>query len=160
MAGPDSELAAAGFQGRSPCFAGIRSQGGASWDHHVVDSWQSGVEPPAKHFYLNSSPVGRINAPVPKQTTRNPTSNLGKAARARQTADKVSSTCRASSDRSHFSDRMDADTLIRTLRAYDASFDATALQKALDDGQSAEILDWATRYITPDTLLSVDELNQ
>ncbi|KAK3357981.1 hypothetical protein B0T25DRAFT_175145 [Lasiosphaeria hispida] len=55
--------------------------------------------------------------------------------------------------------RMDSDALVRTLRAYDASVDATAVKAALDDGPSA-LRDWVALHVTPDTLLSPDELNQ
>ncbi|KAK3322818.1 hypothetical protein B0H66DRAFT_215478 [Apodospora peruviana] len=75
--------------------------------------------------------------------------------------------------------KMDAESLIRVLRKYDASFDATVIKAAFpqshghdnhgdDDserehGQQAEagvLADWAALHVTPDTLLSVDELNQ
>ncbi|KAK1833586.1 hypothetical protein QBC39DRAFT_389822 [Podospora conica] len=62
---------------------------------------------------------------------------------------------------------MDAETLIRTLRAYDASVDATAVRTAFDASQpghsssaSSSLRDWVARHVGPDTLLSVDELNQ
>jgi hypothetical protein len=55
---------------------------------------------------------------------------------------------------------MDAEYLVRTLRAYDSSVDAATVRTALSDPQSAEFLHWAALHLTPDTLLSVDELNQ
>ncbi|KAK0711931.1 hypothetical protein B0H67DRAFT_602550 [Lasiosphaeris hirsuta] len=54
---------------------------------------------------------------------------------------------------------MDSDALVRTLRAYDASVDATAVKAALDDGPDA-FRDWVALHVAPDTLLSPDELNQ
>ena len=68
---------------------------------------------------------------------------------------------------------MDADTLLRTLRAYDASVDATAVRAALandsshidsdsdsDNPKSNPIRTWVARHAAPDMLLSIDELNQ
>lgn len=57
-------------------------------------------------------------------------------------------------------ENMDAEYLVRTLRAYDSSVDAATVRTALSDPQSAEFLHWAALHLTPDTLLSVDELNQ
>ena len=54
---------------------------------------------------------------------------------------------------------MDAESLIRILRAYDASIDATAV-KAAFDGDDSALREWAALHVTSDTLLSVDELNQ
>lgn len=55
---------------------------------------------------------------------------------------------------------MNAESLIRTLRAYDASVDAAAVRAALSEPKSADFVRWATVHLTPDTLLTVDELNQ
>jgi hypothetical protein len=55
---------------------------------------------------------------------------------------------------------MNAETLIRTFRAYDASIDAAAVRTALSDPKSADLVRWAAVHLTPDTLLTVDELNQ
>ena len=70
---------------------------------------------------------------------------------------------------------MDADFLIRTLNKYDASFDAAVIKTALHHGGHADnperedsdagqgsgpLATWAAAHVTPDTLLSVDELNQ
>jgi hypothetical protein len=55
---------------------------------------------------------------------------------------------------------MDAESLVRTLRAYDASFDASAVRAALSGPEGAELLRWATVHLTPDTLLTVDEITQ
>lgn len=77
-------------------------------------------------------------------------------------------TCRINYQRlSAHARAMDAETLIRTLRAYDASVDATAVRTAFDASQpghsssaSSSLRDWVARHVGPDTLLSVDELNQ
>ncbi|KAK4238988.1 hypothetical protein C8A03DRAFT_14622 [Achaetomium macrosporum] len=55
---------------------------------------------------------------------------------------------------------MDADSLIKTLRAYHPSFDAAAVRAALGDPKSTELGRWASVHLTPDTLLTVDELSQ
>ncbi|KAJ4303923.1 hypothetical protein N0V88_001523 [Collariella sp. IMI 366227] len=57
---------------------------------------------------------------------------------------------------------MDVESLVRTLRAHDASFDAAAVRAAFSDSASisTDLGQWATVHLTPDTLLSVDELNQ
>ncbi|KAL2270533.1 hypothetical protein VTJ83DRAFT_2717 [Remersonia thermophila] len=58
---------------------------------------------------------------------------------------------------------MDVESIIKTLRAYDPSFDAAAVKAALSDPTSADALElrnWAKHHITPDTLLTVDELKQ
>jgi hypothetical protein len=55
---------------------------------------------------------------------------------------------------------MNAESLIRTLRAYDASIDAAAVRTALSEPKSADLVRWAAVHLTPDTLLTVDELNQ
>jgi hypothetical protein len=58
---------------------------------------------------------------------------------------------------------MDVESLIKTLRAYDPSFDAAAVRAALSDPTSPDALElrqWAKDHISPDTLLTVDELNQ
>ncbi|KAK1756381.1 hypothetical protein QBC47DRAFT_379831 [Echria macrotheca] len=55
---------------------------------------------------------------------------------------------------------MDADALIRTLRAYDAAVDATAVKAAFDSEDSHAVAAWVARHLAPDTLLSIDELNQ
>jgi len=55
---------------------------------------------------------------------------------------------------------MDVESLIRTLRAYDAPVDATAVRAAFDDEHNNAVRDWVALHVTPDTLLSVDELNQ
>ncbi|KAL2259425.1 hypothetical protein VTK26DRAFT_6909 [Humicola hyalothermophila] len=55
---------------------------------------------------------------------------------------------------------MDAESLIRTLRTYDASFDAAAVRAAFSGPDSADLVRWAALHVTPDTLLSPDELNQ
>lgn len=74
---------------------------------------------------------------------------------------------------------MEADSLIRTLKKYDASFDVAAIKSAFprhghghsrnssighdleEDGQnSGRLASWVASHVTPDTLLSVDELNQ
>ena len=55
---------------------------------------------------------------------------------------------------------MDAEALIRTLRAYDASVDATAVRAAFDNEHNHTLRDWVALHVGPDMLLSVDELNQ
>jgi hypothetical protein len=55
---------------------------------------------------------------------------------------------------------MDVESLIRTLRAYGASVDATAVRTALDNEHDNALRDWVSLHVAPDTLLSVDELNQ
>ncbi|KAK0622579.1 hypothetical protein B0T14DRAFT_150219 [Immersiella caudata] len=55
---------------------------------------------------------------------------------------------------------MDVESLIRTLRAYDASVDATAVRAAFDSEHDNALRDWVSLHVAPDTLLSVDELNQ
>lgn len=59
---------------------------------------------------------------------------------------------------------MDAESLVRTLRAYDPSTDAAAVKAAFSDpkslDKSRDFVRWAARHLTPDTLLSADELNQ
>ncbi|KAK3302676.1 uncharacterized protein B0T15DRAFT_487707 [Chaetomium strumarium] len=55
---------------------------------------------------------------------------------------------------------MDAEALIKTLRAYDPSFDAAAVRAVLGDPKSSELRRWAAVHLTPDTLLTVDELSQ
>lgn len=55
---------------------------------------------------------------------------------------------------------MDAESLLRILRTYDASCDAAAVRAAFSGPESAEFVRWAAVHLTPDTLLSPDELNQ
>ncbi|KAK4215734.1 hypothetical protein QBC37DRAFT_116916 [Rhypophila decipiens] len=75
---------------------------------------------------------------------------------------------------------MDADSLIRTLKKYDASFDGATIRTAFhrqghglsgdasighelengNDQASGRLASWAASHVTPDTLLSVDELSQ
>ncbi|KAK3933922.1 hypothetical protein QBC46DRAFT_325865 [Diplogelasinospora grovesii] len=55
---------------------------------------------------------------------------------------------------------MDSESLIKTLRAYDASFDAAAVKAAFRDERSTALADWVRAHVTPDTLLSADELSQ
>lgn len=55
---------------------------------------------------------------------------------------------------------MDDESLIRTLRTYDASFDAAAVREAFKGPDSADLVRWATLHVTSDTLLSPEELNQ
>ncbi|KAL2158866.1 hypothetical protein VTH06DRAFT_4058 [Thermothelomyces fergusii] len=55
---------------------------------------------------------------------------------------------------------MDADSLITILRAYDPSFDASAVRRALSDPAAVHLLRWAKLHITPDTLLTANELSQ
>jgi hypothetical protein len=55
---------------------------------------------------------------------------------------------------------MDAESLVRILRTYDASVDAAAVRAALLGSNSADLVRWAAAHLTPDTLLTVDELNQ
>jgi hypothetical protein len=60
----------------------------------------------------------------------------------------------------HCAPKMNAELLVRVLRAYDASLDAAAVRAALAGPDSADLVRWAAVHLTPDTLLSVDELNQ
>lgn len=55
---------------------------------------------------------------------------------------------------------MDATEALRTLRAYDAPVDASAVRNAFDSDHHNALRDWVSRHAVPDTLLSVDELNQ
>ncbi|KAK5659637.1 hypothetical protein OQA88_844 [Cercophora sp. LCS_1] len=55
---------------------------------------------------------------------------------------------------------MDAESLIRTLRAYDAPVDATAVKAAFDNEHNQVLRDWVSLHVGPDTLLSIDELDQ
>jgi len=58
---------------------------------------------------------------------------------------------------------MDADTLVKVLRTYNVSFDAGAVKTALSDPNSpeaSELAHWAAVHLSPDTLLTPDELNQ
>lgn len=56
---------------------------------------------------------------------------------------------------------MNIESVVRTLRAYNASFDAAAVRAALADSSSTtDLVRWAPLHLTPDTLLTVDELNQ
>jgi hypothetical protein len=55
---------------------------------------------------------------------------------------------------------MNAESLIRTLRAYDVSLDAAAVRAAISASNSTHLVHWATLHLTPDTLLTVDELRQ
>ncbi|KAK0639544.1 hypothetical protein B0T16DRAFT_423361 [Cercophora newfieldiana] len=55
---------------------------------------------------------------------------------------------------------MDVESLIRTLRAYDAPVDATAVKAAFENEHNNALRDWVSLHVTPDTLLSIDELNQ
>ncbi|AEO55642.1 hypothetical protein MYCTH_2087011 [Thermothelomyces thermophilus ATCC 42464] len=55
---------------------------------------------------------------------------------------------------------MDAESLITVLRAYDPSFDASAVRRALSDPASIDLFRWATLHLTPDTLLTANELSQ
>lgn len=53
---------------------------------------------------------------------------------------------------------MDVDHLVRILRTYDASFDTEAVRVAF--GQDNSLATWAATHLTPDTLLTTDELLQ
>jgi prefoldin subunit 5 len=55
---------------------------------------------------------------------------------------------------------MNAESLVRILRAYDVSLDAAAVRAAVSASDSTQLVNWATVHLTPDTLLTVDELNQ
>jgi hypothetical protein len=55
---------------------------------------------------------------------------------------------------------MDAESLIKIFRVYDASVDAAAVKVAFNDPNSSDFAHWATVHLAPDTLLSPDELNQ
>lgn len=55
---------------------------------------------------------------------------------------------------------MNAESLIRTLRAYDVSLNAAAVRSAISASDSGHLVRWAAVHLTPDTLLTVDELNQ
>lgn len=77
------------------------------------------------------------------------------------------------------SPEMEADSLIRILKKYDASVDGAAIKAAFhrqgddhlrtasighelteDSQASGRLASWAASHVTPDTLLSVHELNQ
>ncbi len=55
---------------------------------------------------------------------------------------------------------MDGEALVRLLRVYDASFDAAAVRASLSGPNSSDLVRWAAQHLTPDTLLTPDELNQ
>jgi hypothetical protein len=55
---------------------------------------------------------------------------------------------------------MDRDSLVAVLRAHDASLDVTALKAVYDQNNAGAVAEWAKSHLTPDTLLSVDELDQ
>ncbi len=55
---------------------------------------------------------------------------------------------------------MDSDALVRILRVYDTSFDAAAVRASLSGPKSSDLVRWATQHLTPDTLLTPDELSQ
>ncbi|KAB5517503.1 hypothetical protein GE09DRAFT_566794 [Coniochaeta sp. 2T2.1] len=55
---------------------------------------------------------------------------------------------------------MDIDTLTSIIRQYDASIDTQAISAALDNDESGVLAEWAAVHLTPDTLLTVDELQQ
>ncbi len=56
---------------------------------------------------------------------------------------------------------MNSEALTALLRTYDASFDANSV-KALyeDEGRRVAFESWSRLHLTPDTLISVDELEQ
>ena len=56
---------------------------------------------------------------------------------------------------------MEPEAVITLLRSYDASFDANSV-KALyqDEDRRVAFEGWSRLHLTPDTLLSVDELDQ
>lgn len=49
--------------------------------------------------------------------------------------------------------------LIDVIRRYDVSVDSSVLQSILKDGEQGRLLsEWAKSHLTPDTLLTKDEL--
>lgn len=56
---------------------------------------------------------------------------------------------------------MNCEELVGILRRYDVPFDHPAVKAAFEDEQSSPSLaDWAKLHLTPDTLLTVDDLLQ
>lgn len=55
---------------------------------------------------------------------------------------------------------MDSEALVKTLRVYDPSIDASAVRAAFSAPNSAEFVRWATAHLSSDTLLTPDELSQ
>lgn len=53
---------------------------------------------------------------------------------------------------------MNCDELVEILRRYDVPFDHGAVKGALEAEESSPLGDWANVHLTPDTLLTVDEL--
>lgn len=57
--------------------------------------------------------------------------------------------------------KMNCDELVGILRQYDVLFDHGAVRAAFEAEQpSSDLADWARLHLTPDTLLTVDELLQ
>lgn len=55
---------------------------------------------------------------------------------------------------------MASDDLLKVLRKYDVALDPRAIALAFDDGEQGTLLsEWAKSKLTPDTLLTKDELN-
>ncbi len=65
-----------------------------------------------------------------------------------------------SSHEVHALPKMDSEALVKILRVYDPSFDAAAVRASLAGPNSADLVRWATLHLTPDTLLTPDELSQ
>ncbi|KAH8898359.1 hypothetical protein GQ53DRAFT_711627 [Thozetella sp. PMI_491] len=52
------------------------------------------------------------------------------------------------------------ESLVALLRSYDASLDATSLKEVYNDEKARSLVEWVEHHLAPDTLLSVDELEQ
>ena len=55
---------------------------------------------------------------------------------------------------------MDSESLSSIIRSYDASFDPARVRAALDRDESGALAAWAAAHLTPDTLLTAEELLQ
>lgn len=55
---------------------------------------------------------------------------------------------------------MDIETLTSILRGYDPSFDPDVVKIAVEQDASSALAGWAATYLSPDTLLTVEELLQ
>jgi hypothetical protein len=55
---------------------------------------------------------------------------------------------------------MDSETLSSIIRGYDASFDPNRVKAALDYDDPSALAEWAATHMSPDCLLTADELAQ
>jgi len=55
---------------------------------------------------------------------------------------------------------MDGETLSSIIRGYDASFDSARVRAVLDRDEPGALAAWVAAHLTPDTLLTAEELLQ